>query len=92
MCWKSDRMTLYVPFLIAAEMPALDIPQPGTGATPGGTDAQLLPVLGAALLVGAVLVLVVLFSRRHQRKRRARRQRNPTLAETGGLPPPRSSS
>ena len=30
------------------------------------------------------------FAKRHKRRRRRHRPRNPTLAETGGLPPPRN--
>lgn len=78
------------PILIAAEILPPDMPQPGAGRTGGVPDGQLLPILGAALLVVVPLVLLFAFSRRRQRKRRTHRPRNPTLAETGGLPPHRS--
>ena len=58
-------------------------------------------IMTGALLVGVVAVLIwVLLSRgkpprHHHRKRRRNfhepRKANPTLAETGGLPPPRVS-
>ena len=75
--------------LLAAEILPPEILQPGATRSVGVPDGQLLPILGAALLVVAPLVLLFAFSRRRQRKRMTHRPRNPTLAETGGLPPHR---
>lgn len=80
------------PILLAAEMLPPEIPQPGAARSVGVPDGQLLPILGAALLVVIPLILFFAFSRRRHRKRMTHRPRNPTLAETGGLPPPRSSN
>ncbi len=76
--------------LLAAEMLPTEILDPrATRPGGGGPDGQGLPILGAALLVVIPMLLVFAFSRRRQRQRKTHRPRNPTLAETGGLPPPR---
>ena len=82
-----------LPNMFAAEVLPPDFPQPG-GQAPGAGNfggGQAAPILLAALLVVAPLALILAFSRRRQRKRRIHLPRNPTLAETGGLPPPRQS-
>ena len=84
------RMAEGFPILLAAEILPPEIPPPGATRSGGVPDGQLLPILGAALLVVTPLVLLFVFARRRQRKRMAHRPRNPTLAETGGLPPHRS--
>lgn len=85
------RMAEGFSIILAAEILPPGIPQTGGARPGGGPDGQLMPILGAALLVVAPLVLWIAFSRRRQRKRIPHRPRNPTLAETSGLPPPRSS-
>ncbi len=85
------RMAEGFPILLAAEILPPEIPVPGAVRPGGGPDGQGLPILGAALLVVIPLLLLFAFSRRRQRKRKAHRPRNPTLAQTGGLPPPRQS-
>ncbi len=50
-----------------------------------------MPLIIAALLVTLPLALLLSVRRRRQRKRVTHRPRNPTLAETGGLPPPHTS-
>lgn len=81
-----------LPTLFAAEVLPPDFPPPGGPAPgPGGfAGGQSTPILLAALLVGVPLVLLLAFSRRQKRKRKPHLPRNPTLAETGGLPPPRT--
>jgi len=57
-----------------------------------GSDWRpLLVVGGVALGVGLLVFCLVVLGKARRRKRRLRahRQRNPTLAETGGLPPRR---
>ncbi|MEQ2007745.1 MAG: hypothetical protein ABMA26_13195 [Limisphaerales bacterium] len=79
--------------MFAAEVLPPEFPQPGGQAPGPGNFAggQAAPILLAALLVVAPLVLLLAFSRRRQRRRKLHLPRNPTLAETGGLPPPRQS-
>ena len=77
--------------LLAAELLPPELPDPGAARPSGGLDGQLLPILAAALLVVTPLAFALAFSRRRKRKHRTHRPRNPTLAETGGLPPPRQS-
>lgn len=84
------RMAEGFSIILAAEILPPEIPQPGSARPGGGPDGQLMPILGAALLVVAPLVLILAFARRRQRKCIPHRPRNPTLADTGGLPPPRS--
>ncbi len=89
------RMAEGFPILLAAEVVPPDIDPP---ATPGslrpdaGPYGQVLPILAAVLLVAVPVLLLVAFNRRRKRKRMVHRPRNPTLAETGGLPPPRSQT
>ncbi len=86
-----SAMSARLPTMFAAEVLPPDFPQPGGQAPGAGNFAggQAAPIVLAALLVVAPLVLLLAFSRRRQRKRRVHLPRNPTLAETGGLPPPR---
>lgn len=71
----------------------------------GALFYDLLLIVGLAVALGLLLALVVklayrsggggekdkgLFPGSTRRRRRERRPRNPTLAETGGLPPPRT--
>ena len=84
------RMAEGFPIILAAEVLPLEMPQPGTARPGGGPDAQLTPILAAALFVVLPLILLFIFSRRRQRKRMTHRPRNPTLAETDGLPPRRT--
>ncbi len=79
------------PILFAAESLPLELPVPGAIRSTGGLNAELLPILAAALLVVTPLAFLLAFSRRRKRKRKTHRPRNPTLAETGGLPPPRQT-
>ena len=79
------------PILLAAELLPPEFPDPGAVRTTGGFNAELLPILAAALLVVTPLACLLAYSRRRKRKRRTQLPRNPTLAETGGLPPPRQS-
>ena len=79
------------PILLAAELLPLELPAPGAVRSTGGLNGELLPILAAALLVVTPLALLLAYSRRRKRKRRPHLPRNPTLAETGGLPPPRQS-
>ena len=78
---------------LAAEVLPLDFPSAG-GAVSGGVgkipEGHSAPVLLAVLFVVTSLALIIVFSRRRHRKRKIRLPRNPTLAETGGLPPSRS--
>lgn len=62
------------------------------GGVPGGLgqDAQVTPLLIAAVLLTVPVGLWLSLRTRTRRKRMSHRPRNPTLAETGGLPPPRS--
>jgi hypothetical protein len=76
--------------LLAADIVPLEVPDPNAVRSPG-PDGQGLPALEAALMVAIVVVIAFAFSRRRQRRRKTHRPRNPTLAETGGLPPPRQS-
>ena len=88
-----NDMAVRVPTMFAAEVLPPDFPHPG-GPVPGAGNfagGQGTPILLAALLVVAPVVLLLAFSRRRQRKRKVHLPRNPTLAETGGLPPPRQS-
>ncbi len=76
-------------FLVAAELLPPEITQPGGSQPGGGLGNQLTPILAAALLVVVPVLLIVAFSHRKKRKRKVHLPRNPTLAETGGLPPRR---
>ena len=85
---------LLVPFLLAAQpgapLPEVTLPTaPQQGALPMD---QLVPILAAALLVLTPLFLLLSVQRRRKRKRMGHRPRNPTLADTGGLPPARPPS
>lgn len=77
--------------VLAAELPALppEIQLPSAPPLNGAPDANLPTLLAIAALVVVPLILAFTFSRRRRRKRMPHRPRNPTLAETGGLPPPR---
>jgi hypothetical protein len=75
--------------VIAAEVLPPDLPQPGLPPSGSSPSGQVAPILGAALLVLVPVLVLVAFSRRQKRKRKAHLPRNPTLAETGGLPPRR---
>jgi hypothetical protein len=77
--------------MFAAELPTLppDPQFPGQPKLNDGPDGQVLFMVGAAVLVLVPLICALAFSRRRKRKRMTHRPRNPTLAETGGLPPPR---
>ncbi len=88
-----NDMAARLPTLIAAEGLPPASPQPAGPPSGAWTKlgGQSAPVLIAALLVTLPLVLWFSVARRRQRKRIPHRPRNPTLAETGGLPPPRSS-
>ena len=79
------------PILLAAELLPPELPDPGTTRPSGGLNGELLPILAAALLVLTPLALALAWTRRRKRKHRTHRPRNPTLAQTGGLPPPRQS-
>ena len=79
------------PILLAAELLPLDLPVPGAIRSTGGFNTELLPILAAALLVVTLLALGLAFTRRRKHKHRTHRPRNPTLAQTGGLPPPRQT-
>lgn len=83
------RMAEGLFIMLAAEILPPEIPQPGAVQPGSGPDSQVMPILGAALLVVLPVLLLVAFSRRQKRKRKLHLPRNPTLAETGGLPPPR---
>ncbi len=85
------RMAEAFPILLAAELLPPEIPDPGAARVTDGFNAELLPILAAALLVMTPLALLLAFTRRRKRKRRTHLPRNPTLAQTGGLPPPRQS-
>ena len=82
-----------LPTLFAAEVLPPDFPPSGGPVTGAGHFAggQATPILLAALLVVAPLALLVALSRGRKRKRKIHLPRNPTLAETGGLPPPRQT-
>ena len=84
------RMAEGFSIILAAEILPPEIPQPGAARPGGAPDSQLTPILGAALLVVLPVILLIAFSRRRKRRRRPHLPRNPTLAETGGLPPPRT--
>jgi len=86
------RMANGLPIMLAADALPPDLPQPGVPRTSGGPDGQLVPILGAALLVVVPVLLLIAFSRRQKRKRKVHLPRNPTLAETGGLPPRRGGA
>lgn len=83
------RMTGDLPIILAAEVLPPELPQSGVPRPGGGPDGQFVILFGAALLVVAPLLLVLALSRRQKRKRKVHLPRNPTLAETGGLPPRR---
>ncbi len=86
------RMAEGFPILLAAEVLPPDIQPPvapGSLRPDAGPYSQVVPILAAVLLVTIPVVLLLAFSRRRKRKRMVHRPRNPTLAETGGLPPPR---
>lgn len=84
------RMAEWFPIILAAEILPPEVPQPGAAPAGGGPDGHFVAILGAALLVVVPVMLLVAFSRRQKRKRKVHLPRNPTLAETGGLPPPRT--
>ena len=88
-----NDMAARLPTLLAAEVLPPDFPPSGGPVSGSGnySGGQAGPILLAALLVAVPLVLVLAFSRRRRRKRKVHLPRNPTLAETGGLPPPRQS-
>lgn len=71
-------------------------PLPGELAPPPGLpgghgqNAQVTPLIIAAMLVAVPLGVWLSMRTRTRRKRMPHRPHNPTLAETGGLPPPRS--
>ncbi len=79
-----------LPILLAAEILPTGLPQPGAPRPTGGPDGQFVLIFGAALLVVVPVILLVALSRRKRRKRKVHLPRNPTLAETGGLPPRRA--
>ncbi|PAW73401.1 MAG: hypothetical protein B9S33_22475 [Pedosphaera sp. Tous-C6FEB] len=76
------------PILLAAELLPLEMPAPNSGR-PVGPAGNSLPVVEATLLAALLVLLAFALTRRRPRKRKTHRPRNPTLAETGGLPPPR---
>ncbi|MFA6544910.1 MAG: hypothetical protein WCS99_10815 [Limisphaerales bacterium] len=84
-------MSARFPAIFAAEMLPPEFPQPGGPSAQGRTviGEQSAPILISALLVTLPLALWFSVARRRHRKRAPHRPRNPTLAETGGLPPPR---
>lgn len=83
-------MAEHFPILLAADIIPLEVPDPNAVRSPG-PEGLGLPVLEASLIVAIVVILAFAFSRRRQRRRKTHRPRNPTLAETGGLPPPRQT-
>jgi len=85
-----SRMTEGLPILLAAEVLPPDLPQPGVPRPGGGPDGQFVMIFGTALLVVVPVILLIALSRRQKRKRKVHLPRNPTLAETGGLPPRRT--
>ena len=80
-----------LPILFAAENLPPDLTSLASRPPSVGSDGQLVPILGAALVVAVPVLLVVALTRRQRRKRKVHLPRNPTLAETGGLPPRRAS-
>lgn len=78
------------PILLAVDVLPPEIQPPGSPRPEAGPDGQFLPLAGAVLLVAVPLLLLLAFSRRRRRKRMTHRPRNPTLAQTGGLPPSRT--
>lgn len=84
-------MAEFFPILLAAETLPLELPDPNAGR-PAGPAGNSLPVVEAALLVAILVLLAFALTRRRPRKRKTHRPRNPTLAETGGLPPPRQEN
>lgn len=78
-----------VSLILAVEPLPLDLAAPGAGRPGLAQDSQVMPLLLAALLVTLPLALLLAMRRPRQRKHMTHRPRNPTLAETGGLPPPR---
>lgn len=84
------RMTRALPIILAAESLPPELPQAGLPRAGTGLDSQLVTIGGAVLLVIMPLALFLAVSRRKKRKRKVRLPRNPTLAETGGLPPRRT--
>lgn len=79
-----------LPIILAAEALPVELPQAGLPRAGTGLDSQLVTISGAVLLVAVPLLLFLTLSRRKKRKRKVRLPRNPTLAETGGLPPRRA--
>lgn len=89
--WGNDAMAKPVTAILAVDPLLVDLVPPGGAHFNFGENSQAAPLLFAALLVALPLGLWFSVSQRRQRKRMTHRPRNPTLAETGGLPPPRSS-
>lgn len=76
-------------FLLAAEVLPTDFPQPSGSPTGASLSSQFTPILAAALLAVVPVLLLIAYSHRKKRKRKVHLPRNPTLAQTGGLPPRR---
>jgi hypothetical protein len=83
------RMVERFPIMLAAEILPPELPHAGIPRSGGGPGGQFMPILGAALLIVGPAVVLIALSRRQKRKRKVHLPRNPTLADTGGLPPPR---
>ena len=79
------------PIQLAAEVLPPDVLQNGGGRDGSSPGGQFVPIVIAALLVLVPLVFLLAYSTRRKRKRKVHLPRNPTLAETGGLPPRRQT-
>jgi hypothetical protein len=78
------------PAILAVDPLPVELTAPGGVPAGLGQDSQVTPLLIAAVLLILPLGLWLSQRARTRRKRMPHRPRNPTLAETGGLPPPRS--
>ena len=70
----------------------LGLPDSNSHAS-SGWFTFLLILMGVGVIIALVTIWLLVFRGKKNKKRRKRRHRrhrqNPTLAETGGLPPPR---